>query len=115
MAANPGRACRPKAAAEEATRNGSPSIKPTAWDTAFNTRLGAPPPPVTSDNSAVPQTAVLPGRVLLAFLTRRSGEHSTSIQTVLSSSVARLTLAARFTAFVRAMRRTQTSHRLLIR
>src|SRR5438445_13480033 len=36
-AANPGQNCKPTDSPAEATRSGSPSIKPTAQDMAFNT------------------------------------------------------------------------------
>src|SRR6516225_1142676 len=114
-AANPGQSCKPMELQVEVTRNGSLSTRPTAWGMASSTRLGAPPPLATLGNSAVPQMAVSPGRVLLVFLTLSSGEHSTWIQTAISLSAAQPALAARFTAFAQATHRIRTLHRLLIK
>src|SRR5206468_12923886 len=84
MAANPGQSCKPTELQAEVTRNGSPSIRPTARGMASSTRLGAPQPNVALASLAVLQTAGSPGRVLSVSLTLSYGERSTLPPTAIS-------------------------------
>ena len=87
MVVNPGRACRPTVATAEATRSGSPSIRPAAWGMASSTRAWSTVATIVGSEQFQPLHR---RRRHLAesaspFLIRPYGEHSMWIPTAICS------------------------------
>ena len=107
MAANPGCRAVPGTAA---TKNGLPSIKPTAWVTDFSISFGPASSRATAVNSVVPRMAGSHGwpRSLCRALPRL--EHLTWTPMATCSSVAQQVDSG---AFARQMHRLEAKHRPL--
>src|SRR5207249_3181770 len=110
--AKPGLYSQAKGGEAVATSSGSPSIRPTALDMVSNTsQTMALTAAAAAWNSNAPPMAGSHGRIRSVFLTGLSTERSMWTRTAISLSVAK---EAPFTAFARAMPRSEAKRQLLI-
>ena len=114
MAANPGWSAHRIKEQEEATSNGSPSIRPGAQDTVSNTRRTMESTVITTSswNSNAPPMAESPGSLRSRFLKALYMDRSTWTRTAMFLLAEK---GAPSTAFARAMHRLEARHRFLIR